>query len=381
MPALSETISPDHPMIEERYEAAVDLITHAAVAFLYERDFPSSLASMLSRTSRNLQADRAALFQVDGDDLRLHGMWCAEGFCHDTRDLAGLIQAFARWRAQLEEGSPVSASGDQMFAGERALLRHFHIGSLAVAPVYLRGRWWGGLLLADQRPDREWSPLDRKALMGVAGAISAGLRALQDEESLRQSKRRIERGMQSTIEALLTTIEMRDPYTAGHQRRVAGLAGAIAGEMGLGADDIRGIHTAGLMHDIGKVCLPAEILARPGRLAPEEFNLVKRHVRIGYEITADLDFPWPVATMILQHHEKLDGSGYPDGVSGDAILLGSRILCVADVVEAMASHRPYRPALGLDAALEQIAGRSGTQFDADAVACCDRLLRSQRFSL
>lgn len=143
-------------------------------------------------------------------------------------------------------------------------------------------------------------------------------------------------------------VEARDPYTAGHQHRVAKLAVAIAKEIGIGDDAAEGILMAGMIHDLEKISVPAEILSKPSRLTEIEFALMKTHSQSGYEILADIEFPWPISQIVLQHHEKMNGSGYPQGPKGEAILLEARIICVADVVEAMASHRPYRPALGID---------------------------------
>ncbi|OQB98598.1 MAG: Cyclic di-GMP phosphodiesterase response regulator RpfG [Spirochaetes bacterium ADurb.Bin110] len=175
------------------------------------------------------------------------------------------------------------------------------------------------------------------------------------------------------------TVETRDPYTAGHQRGVADLSRAIAMELKLTSDRIDGIQMAAIIHDLGKISVPAEILTKPNKLTEMEFELIKTHPQSGYDILKDIDFPWPIARMILEHHERMDGSGYPRNLRGDDILLESRILAVADVVESMASHRPYRPALGLNAALEEIEKNRGTIYDADAVDACLRLIREKRF--
>lgn len=181
-----------------------------------------------------------------------------------------------------------------------------------------------------------------------------------------------------TIDAVVFAVtEMlgcRDPYTAKHQQRVAGLAMSIAGELGLSEWRISGIYIAGLLHDIGKVAAPSEILNKPGPITGNEFEIIKGHCRLGSEILSKVDFPWPITTMILQHHERLDGSGYPDGLRGDAITVGARILGVADVVEAMSSHRPYRPSLGLEKALEEIERGRGTIYDPRVVTACMKLL-------
>ena len=174
-------------------------------------------------------------------------------------------------------------------------------------------------------------------------------------------------------------LEMRDPYTAGHQQRVADLACAIANEMGLSEKQTNGIRTAAMIHDIGKICIPAQILSKPGKLNEIEFSLVKAHPGIGYDILKNIEFPWPIAQMVLQHHERIDGSGYPSGLAGSEILLEARILAVADVVEAMASHRPYRPALGLDKALEEISKNRGVLYDPEVTDACLKVFRKKGF--
>jgi diguanylate cyclase (GGDEF)-like protein/PAS domain S-box-containing protein len=180
----------------------------------------------------------------------------------------------------------------------------------------------------------------------------------------------------STVAALAATCEVRDPYTAGHQRAVAEIASAIAGELGLSAFDIEGLRLAATIHDVGKIGIPSEILNRPGQLSSAELELVRTHSQIGFDILADVDFPWPVREMVLQHHERLDGSGYPHGLRDDQILLGARIIAVADVVDAMSSHRPYRPAVGFDAAIEVIRAGRGGLFDPTVVDAAQRVLRS-----
>lgn len=185
---------------------------------------------------------------------------------------------------------------------------------------------------------------------------------------------------EGTILAMASAIESRDPYTAGHQQRVAQLAQAMAREMGLADDVVNAVYYAGLIHDLGKISVPAEILSHPGPLGPEAMSLVRMHSRTAYNILQRVKFPWPLARIILEHHERLDGSGYPQGLSGDQITKEARILAVADVVEAMASHRPYRAALGIDAALAEINQGRGVLYDNAAVDACVKLFREQRFA-
>jgi len=179
----------------------------------------------------------------------------------------------------------------------------------------------------------------------------------------------------------VSALESRDPYTAGHQSRSADLARAIAIEMGLDQDKIDAIHMAGIVHDIGKIAIPAEILIKPTKLTNIELSLIKQHSRSGYEMLKDVESPWSLAEIVYQHHERMDGSGYPRNLEGDKILMEARILSVADVVEAMASHRPYRAALGIEAALEEIKKNKGTLYD-DAVAdACLKLFREKGYQL
>ncbi len=203
----------------------------------------------------------------------------------------------------------------------------------------------------------------------------------QGEQALQDSQRRLQNALLQTIEAVARTVEKRDPYTAGHQQQVARLAMAIAAEMGLAEETAYGIYLGGLIHDIGKIYVPAEILNRPGRLSQAEFNMVKTHAEVGYDIVKDIDLPWPVARMVLEHHERLDGSGYPQGLAGDAICQEAKVLAVADVVEAITSHRPYRPGLGVEVAMAEITEHAGTRYERQAVRACVRLLTEKGFRL
>lgn len=201
------------------------------------------------------------------------------------------------------------------------------------------------------------------------------------EEAARDYLARLHHTLEGAVAAIALTIEKRDPYTAGHQRRTATLAVAIARELGLDEHQVEGVYFGGLIHDIGKIYVPVEILSRPGRITPTEYAIIKSHPEVGFDIMKDIEFPWPVAQMIRQHHERLDGTGYPKGLKDGEILLEARILAVADVVEAIASHRPYRPSLGIEAALAEIEKGRGALFDAAAVDACLRLFRERNFQL
>jgi|WetSurMetagenome_2_1015567.scaffolds.fasta_scaffold27346_2 PAS domain S-box-containing protein len=203
----------------------------------------------------------------------------------------------------------------------------------------------------------------------------------QAEQKLQDTLESLRKAMNTTIQVMVSAVETRDPYTAGHQTRSADLARAIATEMGLPQQKIDGIRVAGSIHDIGKLSIPAEILSKPTKLSEIEFKLIMEHARQGYEILKDVESSWPLAEMVYQHHERMDGSGYPRGLKGEDILMEARILAVADVVEAMASHRPYRPALGIDAALEEISKNRGVLYDPEVSDACLRLFQEKRYRL
>lgn len=196
------------------------------------------------------------------------------------------------------------------------------------------------------------------------------------EEKLQQSYAKLQQNLDDVVWAMSLTVEERDLYTAGHQRRTAGLAVAVAREMKLSDEDLKGLQMAGLLHDIGKISVPAEILSKPGKLNPLEFQLIKRHPQVAFEILKKIDFQWPVALIVLQHHERIDRSGYPQGLSGEEMLLQAKILCVADVVESMASHRPYRPSRGIEKALEEISRNRGILYDANVVDACLKVVEN-----
>lgn len=199
--------------------------------------------------------------------------------------------------------------------------------------------------------------------------------------SLMVSETRLKKNLLETISAVAAMVELRDPYTAGHQRHVAQLVDAIARELGLPENQVEGLHLAAIVHDLGKINVPSEILSKPGRLNEAEFSMIKQHPEFGYDILKGIGFPWPIAEIVRQHHERLDGSGYPHGLRGDEILAEARILAVADVIEATASHRPYRAGRGIETALHELALDRGTKLDADVVDVALRLFREKGYRL
>ena len=202
----------------------------------------------------------------------------------------------------------------------------------------------------------------------------------QADAELKQSFEKLRRAQDQTVVALASASEIRDPYTSGHQQRVTKLACSIAENMNLTENFIEGLRIAGLLHDIGKISVPAEILSKPGKITQDEYNIIKQHCQIGYEILKGIEFPWPVAQIVLQHHERINGSGYPQGIAGEEILLESKILSVADVIEAMSSHRPYRPGLGIDKALDEVMRNKSTFFDPVVADTCWDLFSTGKFN-
>jgi putative nucleotidyltransferase with HDIG domain len=220
---------------------------------------------------------------------------------------------------------------------------------------------------------------EKGEIVGITALITDISESKQAEIDLIKSYQKTKKTLSDAINTMAKIVEMRDPYTAGHQQRVAGLAVAIAREMGYRGDHIENLHMAAAIHDIGKIYVPSDILSKPGKLSPVEFNLIKTHSKGSYEIVQNMDFPTVIAQSVLQHHERLDGSGYPDGLKGEAIIREAKVIAVADVVEAMSSHRPYRPALGTDKALEEITTNKGRLYDGDAVDACLRVFKELGF--
>ena len=222
---------------------------------------------------------------------------------------------------------------------------------------------------------------DTGKITGIVLAFSDISRIKIAEQKLKKSWDKQKRAMEGTVAVMASTIETRDPYTAGHQRRVTKLAQAIAEEMNLSEKQIAAVRIAASLHDIGKIYVPAEILSKPGKISEVEYNIIKTHAQVGYDILKSIDFPWPIAEIVLQHHERIDGSGYPNGLKGKDILLEAKILAVADVIEAMATHRPYRAALTIEEALDEIKRNRGKLYDSNVVKACLTIFENKSFML
>jgi len=295
------------------------------------------------------------------------------------------------------DGGPFShgPTGRAVCSGEIEVAQNFFT-SPGLAPFYpeAKKRGFASSIAVPFRPSpdsmacltaygdkpNEWSESERRLMEEVASAVGYGVRTLRDSIAKEQYQRDLRISLEQTIQVIAETVDQRDPYTAGHQRRVADLCVRIASRLNLDSERIHGLRLAASIHDLGKVAVPAEILTKPGALSPTQYSLIQDHVQVGFDILRNVRFPWPISDMVHQHHERMDGSGYPQGLSGDAILLESRILAVADVVEAMATHRPYRPSKGIDEALGEVDRGSGVLYDADVVNACLSIFRDDGYS-
>ena len=261
------------------------------------------------------------------------------------------------------------------------------IVSIAALPLFRKGEIVGCFALASDTAN-VFDTKARRLLVEMADDMSFALAnfALEEErkranEKIKEYLKRLESSYMDTLLLAMNLSEMRDPYTAGHEWRVGLIAKAIATEMGLDEESIKSVEVAGYLHDLGKIIIPSEILSRPGKLTPVEYLLIQGHVEAGFSVLRHIDFPWPIAEIMVQHHERLDGSGYPKRLKGEEINPLARILAVADVIEAMASHRPYRPSKGIGPALEEIEQGIGKLYDSDVGAACLRLFREKDYSI
>jgi PAS domain S-box-containing protein len=259
-------------------------------------------------------------------------------------------------------------------------LKSYGMKSLIVLPIFSSGNRLLGIMgFYTTVVFRKWIYDDVRFLKIIRDMLSNYWIKEENQIEIQNGYEQLENILKSTVHALSSIVEIRDPYTAGHQTRVSKLAVAIGEKMKLSKEQLLIIHVASLLHDIGKIKVPSELLTKPGKLSENEFNLIMEHPQIGYDILKEIPFGHPIAEVVLQHHEKLDGSGYPKGLRGDEIFLESKIIAVADVVEAMSSHRPYRPSLGLEVALKEISTYRSLKYDSEIVDICIDLIKHQNF--
>ncbi len=364
-----EPVSPLCEFRATKRDGSIVFIEISVTSTIY-KEKTVSLAYMRDVTSRKkAEEDRERLFNLSLD------MFAVAGFDGYFRQLNPAWEIALGWKREILLGKPYIEfvhPDDRSYTTEvfRTLLQKgrpligFENRLRASDDSYRWISWNSYPIVADE------------LVFSVARDITERKR---DSENLAIMLADLRKATDAIIDVIVMAVEVRDPYTSGHQKRVAELAAAIAREMGLTKEEINGIHMAGVIHDLGKISIPAEILSMPRRLTDLEFSLVKTHSQIGYDILKEIQFMQPVAEMVLQHHEKLDGSGYPNGLKGDEILVGSRIIAVADVVEAIASHRPYRPALGVRVAIDEIKAQQGKTLDPAVVGACVTLLTEKGF--
>jgi putative nucleotidyltransferase with HDIG domain len=346
-----------------------------AISFSHQLDkaLPQCLDTMLLLSE--MDCGRIYLIDQDSGDLNL--------ICHRNLSPA-FIKSVSHYKADsahvrlVLQGKPIFTRYSEFDLPLSEVRKAEKLLAFVILPLIFENRVIGCLNLASKKLE-DVSEINRKVLKSAATLMGEGITRLQTEEELKLSYEKLQKAIKSTIQAIALILEKRDPYTAGHQKRMTKLACAIAEEISLPKDKIEGLYIAGIIHDIGKINVPTEILSKPGRLSEIEFSLIKTHPQVGSDILKEMELPGEVSSIVLQHHERMDGSGYPSGLSGEAILLEARILAVADVVEAMASHRPYRPALGLDKALEEITKNKGKLYDPEVVDDCLKLFKEKGF--
>jgi PAS domain S-box-containing protein len=306
---------------------------------------------------------------------------------HDT--LIGREGNIGPSRLAIDEGTTQicqDISSNPLFESWRDIALKYGYAANIVFPLHDSDGSMFGIINVYAGEVNAFTLAEIKLLEEMASDLAFGVRTLKvslERKIALEENERYEtlsrQSLEQSIETIASTVEARDPYTAGHERRVGELATAIAIEMKLPQKQVNGIHLAAIIHDLGKIKIPAEILSKPGKLSDIEFMFIKTHPQAGYDILKDVLFPWPIADIILQHHEKLDGSGYPNGLKSEQILLEAKIITVADVVEAMSSHRPYRPALGIEVALNEIRRGSGTVYDSSVCDACIKLFNNKEF--
>ncbi len=364
--------------ITERKQAELLILVQRdlALAISFSHQLDKALSQCLDTMLQLSEMDCGGIYLIDqaSGDLNL--------ICHRNLSPA-FIKSVSHYKADstfarlVLQGKPLFTRYSDLFSPDE-VNKAEKLLSFAILPLIFEQRVIGCINLASRKLE-DVSQLNREMLKTAATLMGEGITRLKIEEELKETNQKLQKAIKNTIQAMALILKKRDPYTAGHQERVAELACAIAEEISLPKDKIEGLYMAGIIHDIGKINVPTEILSKPGRLSEIELSLIQTHPQVGSDILKEMELPGGVSAIVLQHHERMDGSGYPSGLSGDNILLEARILAVADVVEAMASHRPYRPALGIDKALEEISQNKDILYDPKVVDVCLRLFREKGF--
>jgi len=401
--------------------------TIAAISsrFVKVPDFDKAVNVTLQDIGLLSGASRAYIFMIDYSTSTMNNTheWCKKGVTPQMINLQNLsLKTFPWWMKKLHNGETIHEKDVNLMLEEATLEKEFlqqqDIKSILALPLNVFSKLNGFIGFDNVYKAQKWSNENLSLLNITAKVISLYLErknmkdklqsAFNDleltvkertrelastnhdlqlevterkraEQELNDSYYRLKKAMEETVNAFISAVEIRDPYTAGHQLRVATLSRAIASEMGLDTEKLNAIRIAAILHDIGKIYIPNEILTKPDRLTETEYSVVKNHPLAGYDILKTIDFQMPVAQIVYQHHERLDGSGYPLGLSGNEIMMEARIVNVADVVDAMISQRPYRPSQGIDDAIAEITNNAGIFYDTEVVKCCATLFNEKGF--
>jgi PAS domain S-box-containing protein/putative nucleotidyltransferase with HDIG domain len=339
----------------------------------------------LGLIGKTVNVDRVYIFMLNEDSTKMSNTyeWCNNGIESAIDMLQDLDVAIFPWSMKhlaLDETINIFdidlMSSDQ--TAEKEILKLQGIKSLLLVPLQNEGELIGFLGFDSVKENKKWDS-EVSMIKVLAELYALTLNRMKNEKLLVTSIQKTNLLLEQTIQAFASIVEINDPYTSGHQNRTAELAEGIARKLGLDKEAMRTLHYSALLHDLGKFYIPAQILNKPGKLSEIEFSLIKTHPSLGYQVLTKIDFPWPVADIVIQHHERIDGSGYPYGLIGNEIMFEARILAVADVVESMSSHRPYRPALGIHAALDEIRKNKGVIYDSKVVSACIELFEKDGF--
>ncbi len=380
----SGDVHPGSRRLQRLQNAIVKLSTNPAV---FSGEFHGAIKQINEVVAEAMEVERISIWLMDDSRERL---LCEDLYERTPRKHArGLIFKAVDYPAYfvaMQSGRVVDAGDARSDPRTREFTERYlvpnDIKSMLDATVRISGELAGVVCQEQVNKRRHWSAEEITFAGEVACQVAQVIQNRQrkrSQKALRDSLEKVKNLLEQTVNVLASTVEMRDPYTAGHQRRVAVLASAIAQEMKLSEEQIEGLRITALIHDIGKIYVPAEILSKPGALTITEQRLIQTHPQVGYDVLRRVEFPWPVARIVLQHHERWDGSGFPKGLSGKKILLEARILGVADVVEAMSSHRPYRAARGISEALKIVSENAGILFDPEVVKACLTLFYRRGF--